>query len=97
MVNGKYWGDGLLSEASEKVQTRWLFQSQGVWSVFREEQGVAGQLLLNKPWPLSVRPHELIGHEMGRAQVRNEGHWVTKRTESNQEGQDFTQPTALRL
>lgn len=41
---------------------------------FQEEGGVTGQLLLNKPWPLSIRPEELIRHETGQARVRNEGH-----------------------
>lgn len=49
-------------------------QSHRVFKCFQEERGVAGQLLLNKPWPLSIRPEELIRHETGQSQVRNEGH-----------------------
>lgn len=60
---------------------------------FQEERGVTGQLLLNKPWPLSIRPEELIRHETGQAQVRDEGRCVTKQTASIQEGQHFIQPT----
>jgi len=62
---------------------------------FQEERGVAGQLLLNKPWPLSIRPEELIRHETGQTQVRNEGHWVTKQTAFIHEGQHLIQPTGF--
>lgn len=61
----------------------------GVVERFQEEQGVSGQLLLNKPWPVSIRLQELIRHETGRARVRDGGHWVTKRAESGQEGLRF--------
>lgn len=66
-------------------------KSESLWC-FREERGVTGRLLLNKPWPLSIRPEELIRHETGQTQVRNEGHWVTKQAASIQEGQHFIQP-----
>lgn len=46
----------------------------GVVERFQEEQGVSGQLLLNKPWPVSIRLQELIRHETGRARVRDGGH-----------------------
>lgn len=65
----------------------------GVAEHFQEEQGVSGQLLLNKPWPVSIRLQELIRHETGRAWVRDGGHWVTKRAETSQEGLRFN--TAL--
>lgn len=41
---------------------------------FGEERGITGQLLLSKPWPLPIRPEELIRHETGQARVRDEGH-----------------------
>lgn len=65
---------------SRKRPSRWS-KSKSL-QCFWEEWGIGGQLLLSKPWPLPIRPEELIRHETGQARVRNEGHWVTRQTAS---------------
>lgn len=64
----------LLSETDKDKTTPMVESKSESLECFQEERGVTGQLLLNKPWPLSIRPEELIRHETGQAQVRDEGH-----------------------